>query len=123
MLINDAPAVVRALVSATIATPPVTATQELDAWTRGHPLGDQPSVLSAPVLLIGGSGDTFSSPEMIGDVVAPRFANVRTAQLAHAGHSPHAEQPAAVASILTRFLTALPHARRGQCRTPITSKG
>src|SRR6185437_15572292 len=39
------------------------------------------------------------------------------------GHWSHVEQPAVVASILTRFLTALSHARRGQCRTPITSKG
>jgi pimeloyl-ACP methyl ester carboxylesterase len=97
----------RALVSATLATPPVTAAQELDAWTAGHPLGDQPSVVSAPVLLVGGSKDTFSSPELIRDVVAPRFANIRTAQVNHAGHWPHVEQPAAVAHILTRFLTTL----------------
>ena len=50
---------------------------------------------------------TFSSPELIRDVVAPRFANVRTTQVAHAGHWPHVEQPAAVAHILTRFLRAL----------------
>jgi pimeloyl-ACP methyl ester carboxylesterase len=105
LLSNDSTTVMRALVNATIATPPVTAAQELDAWTAGHPLGDQPSVVSAPVLLIGGSEDTFSSPELIRDVVAPRFANVRTTQVAHAGHWPHVEQPAAVADILTHFLT------------------
>ena len=113
----------RALVNATLATPPVTASQELDAWTTGHPLGDKPSVVSAAVLMVGGSKDTFSSPELLRDVVAPRFADVRTAQVGHAGHWPHVEQPAAVADILTPFLTALPHARRGQYRTPITSKG
>jgi pimeloyl-ACP methyl ester carboxylesterase len=107
LLINDSTTVMRALVSATLATPPVTAAQELDAWTAGHPLGDQPSVVSAPVLLVGGSKDTFSSPELIRDVVAPRFANIRTAQVNHAGHWPHVEQPAAVAHILTRFLTTL----------------
>jgi len=107
LLVNDSAPVVQALVNATFATPPVTAAQELDAWTAGHPLGDQPSVVSAPVLLIDGSGDTFSSPELIRDVVAPRFANVRMAQVDHAGHWPHVEQPAAVAHILTRFLTAL----------------
>lgn len=41
------------------------------------------------------------------DVVAPRFANVRTTQVAHGGHWPHVEQLAAVAHLLTRFLTAL----------------
>src|SRR5262245_15505660 len=107
LLINDSTTVMRALVNATLATPPVTAAQELDAWTAGHPLGDKPSVVSAPVLLIGGNEDTFSSPELLRDVVAPRFANVRTAQVDHAGHWPHVEQPAAVAHILTRFLTTL----------------
>jgi len=107
LLSNDSTTVMRALVSATLATPPVTAAQQLDAWTAGHPLGDRPSVVGAPVLLIGGSEDTFSSPALIGDVVAPRFADVRTAQVDHAGHWPHVEQPAAVAHILTRFLTTL----------------
>jgi esterase len=107
LLINDSTTVMRALVNATLATPPVTAAQELDAWTAGHPTGDKPSVVSAPVLLIGGNEDTFSSPELLRNVVAPRFANVRTAQIDHAGHWPHVEQPAAVAHILTRFLTTL----------------
>jgi pimeloyl-ACP methyl ester carboxylesterase len=106
LLINDSAPVMRALVSATLATPPVTAVQELDAWTAGHPLGDQPSTVDAPVLVIG-SEDTLSSAELIRDVVATRFANVRTVQVAAAGHWPHVEQPAAVAQILTRFLTGL----------------
>ena len=106
LLINDSAPVLRALVSATLATPPVTAIQELDAWTAGHPLGDQPSTVSAPVLLIG-SEDTFSPAELIRDAVASRFADVRTVQVAGAGHWPHVEQPAAVAQILTRFLTSL----------------
>jgi pimeloyl-ACP methyl ester carboxylesterase len=106
LLINDSAPVMRALVSATLATPPVTAVQELDAWTAGHPLGDQPSTVSAPVLLIG-SDDTFSSAELIRDAVAPRFADVRTTHVAGAGHWPHVEQPAAVAQILTRFLAGL----------------
>jgi pimeloyl-ACP methyl ester carboxylesterase len=106
LLINDSAPVMRALVSATLATPPETAVQELDAWTTGHPLGDQPSTVSAPVLLIG-SADTFSSIELIRDVVAPRFADVRTAQVVGAGHWPHVEQPAAVAQILDDFFTRL----------------
>ena len=104
LLSNDSPPVMQDLVSATLATPPVTAVQQLRAWTAGHPLGDQPSVVSAPVLLIGGDEDTFSSPELIRDVVAPRFADVRRAHVADAGHWPPVEQPAAVAHLLGRFL-------------------
>jgi pimeloyl-ACP methyl ester carboxylesterase len=106
LLVNDSPPVMRALVSATLATPPVTAVQQLDAWSSGHPLGDQLSTVSAPVLLVS-SDDTFSSAELIRDAVAPRFADVRTVHVAGAGHWPHVEQPAAVAQILTRFLTSL----------------
>ena len=106
LLVNDSPRVMRALVSATLATPPVTAVQQLDAWTAGHPLGDQPSTVSAPVLLID-SDDTFSTVELIRDVVAPRFADAHTAHVAGAGHWPHVEQPVAVTQILTRFLTSL----------------
>ena len=64
----------RTLVDATLSTPTVVAAQELDAWTAGHPLGDQPSAVSTPVLLID-SEDTFSSAELIRDVVAPRFTD------------------------------------------------
>lgn len=107
LLSNASTPVMRALVSATLATPPVTAVQELRAWTAGHPLGGLPSVVSAPVLLIGGGEDTFSSPELIREAVAPRFADVRTTHVANAGHWPHVEQPPVVAQILTRFLTRL----------------
>jgi len=107
LLSNDSPPAMRALVGATLATPPVTAVQQLDAWTGGHPLGDQPSPVSAPELLIGGSEDTFASAELIRDVVAPRFADVRTAQVPGASHWPHVEQPTAVAQILDNFLTSL----------------
>jgi pimeloyl-ACP methyl ester carboxylesterase len=107
LLSNASAPVMRALVSATLATPPVTAVQELHAWTAGHPLGDQPSDVSTPVLLIGGRDDTFASPELIRDAVAPRFTDARTAYVANAAHWPHVEQPTAVAQILTRFLTRL----------------
>lgn len=106
LLVNDSAPVMRALVSATLATPPLTAAQELTAWTAGHPLGDQPSRVNAPVLLID-SEDTFSSTELIRDAVASRFADSQTVHVSDAGHWPHVEQPAAVAQILTRFLTGL----------------
>jgi pimeloyl-ACP methyl ester carboxylesterase len=106
LIVNDSAPVVRALVNATRATPSMTAAQQLDAWTAGHPLGGQPSTINAPVLLINGSGDSFSFAELIRDVVAPRFADVRKNHVARAGHWPHVEQPTAVAQILTHFLTA-----------------
>ena len=107
LLNNDSPQVMRALVGATLATPPVTAVQQLHAWTGGHPLGDRPSPVSSPVLVIGGNEDAFSSAELIRDVIAPRFTDVRTAEVPGSGHWPHVEQPTAVAQILTRFLTRL----------------
>jgi pimeloyl-ACP methyl ester carboxylesterase len=106
LLVNDSPRVIRTLVSATLATPPVTAVQQLDAWAAGHPLGDQPSTVSAPVLLMD-TEDTFSSVELIRDLVAARFADARTVHVAGAGHWPHVEQPAAVVQILDNFLTGL----------------
>jgi pimeloyl-ACP methyl ester carboxylesterase len=106
LLVNDSARVMRTLVSATLSTPTVVAAQELDAWTAGHPLGDQPSAVSPPVLLID-SEDTFSSAELIRDVVAPRFTDARTVHVSGAGHWPHVEQPAAVTKILDNFLTSL----------------
>ncbi|MEV6609010.1 alpha/beta hydrolase [Kutzneria sp. NPDC051319] len=101
LLVNSAGAL-EALVTATLATPPEMALQELEAWTTGHPLGDEPSKVDVPVLLIG-SEDTFTSV----DTVAPRFTDVRTARVAGAGHWPHVEQPAAMAGILTDFIEEL----------------
>ena len=75
--------------------------------TAGYPFRDHPSVVSAPVQLIGGGEDPFSSTERIREAVAPRFANVRTDQVAHVGHWPHVEQPDAVAQLLRRFLSRL----------------
>lgn len=102
LLVNDSESVVRALVRATLATPPETAIQELEAWTTGHPLGDQPSSVGVPVLLVG-SEDKFTTT----DAVAHRFADVRTAHVAGAGHWPHVEQPVAVARILTNYIERL----------------
>ena len=102
LLVNDSEPVVRALVRATLATPPETAVQELEAWTTGHPLGDSKSTVDFPVLLIG-SDDVFTSV----DAVAHRFTDVATAHVAGAGHWPHVEQPAAVAEILTNYVERL----------------
>jgi pimeloyl-ACP methyl ester carboxylesterase len=95
LLVNDSESVLRALVQATLATPPETAVQELEAWTAGHPLGDTKSTVDFPVLVVG-SEDWFTSV----DAITPRFADVSTDHVAGAGHWPHVEQPAAVAAIL-----------------------
>jgi pimeloyl-ACP methyl ester carboxylesterase len=102
LLVNDSEPVLKALVEATLATPPDMAVQELKAWTTGHPLGEEPSKVDVPVLVIG-SDDTFSQP----DIVAARFVNVHKAYVPGAGHWPHVEQPAAVARILTDFVEGL----------------
>ena len=121
LLVNDSAPVLRALVSATLATPPATAVQQLEAWTAGHPLGDQPSTVSAPVLLIG-SEDTFSSTELIRDAVAPRFAAARTVNVAGAGHWPHVEQPAAVAKVVDNFITSVARPASAAITQPSTER-
>jgi esterase len=58
--------------------------------------------VDVPVLLVG-TEDTFTNT----DAIAPRFADVRQAHVAGAGHWPHVEQPAAAARILTDFIKEL----------------
>jgi pimeloyl-ACP methyl ester carboxylesterase len=107
-LVNDSPDVLDALVRSTLATPPETALEALRAWTSGHPLGSRPSLVTAPTLLIT-TDDTFSSRELVRDAVAARFLHPETAYVPGAGHWPHVEQPAAVAAILTRFVSGITH--------------
>ena len=102
LLVSDSPDVLDALVRSTLATPPETVL-EAHAWTSGHPLGSQPSIVTAPTLLIT-TDDTFASRELVRDAVASRFRHAQTAYVPGAGHWPHIEQPAAVANILTRFV-------------------
>jgi pimeloyl-ACP methyl ester carboxylesterase len=103
LLVSASPAVLDALVRSTLATPPEIALEALDAWTFGHPLGTEPSLVAAPTLLIT-SDDTFASRDRVRDAVASRFGHAEIAYVPRAGHWPHVEQPAAVAAILTRFV-------------------
>lgn len=103
LLVNDSATVVGMLVEGTLATPPDLAAQELRAWSGGHPVGDGPSPVGAPVLVIGGD-DHFVSEEMVHDVIATRFADVRIARIRGAGHWPHVEQPGAIAAVLNDFI-------------------
>jgi pimeloyl-ACP methyl ester carboxylesterase len=103
LLVSASPTVLDLLVRSTLATPPETALQALNAWTSGHPLGTKPSLVAAPTLLIA-SDDTFASRDLVRDAVASRFGHAQIAHVPGAGHWPHVEQPAAVAAILTRFV-------------------
>ena len=108
LLVSDSPDVLDALVRSTLATPPETALEALHAWTSGHPLGSRPSIVTAPTLLIT-TDDTFASRELVRDAVAARFGHPETAYVPAAGHWPHVEQPAAVAAIITRFVSGITH--------------
>jgi pimeloyl-ACP methyl ester carboxylesterase len=108
LLVSASPDVLDALVRSTLATPPETALEALHAWTSGHPLGSRRSVVTAPTLLIT-TDDTFASRELVHDAVATRFRHAETAYVPGAGHWPHVEQPAAVAAILTRFVSGITH--------------
>jgi pimeloyl-ACP methyl ester carboxylesterase len=108
LLVNDSPDVLDALVRSTLATPPETALEALRAWTSGHPLGSRPSLVTAPTLLIT-TDDTFASREVVRDAVVSRFRHTQNADVPGAGHWPHVEQPAAVAAILTRFVSGITH--------------
>ncbi|MFV5994889.1 alpha/beta fold hydrolase [Streptomyces sp. NPDC056231] len=75
-------------------------------WTGGHPLGDAPSAVTVPTLLIT-SDDTFASRPLVREQVASRFEHCETAYVPGAGHWPHVEQPAAVARILTDYVNSI----------------
>lgn len=105
LLVNHSRDVIDTLAAGSLATPPQLAAQQLRAWSSGHPLGDGPSPVSAPVLLVG-SDDRFVPRQTIRDFVAPRFAHVQIAHLPGAGHWPHVERPHAMAALLGAFVRA-----------------
>lgn len=103
LLVSRSADVVNTLVAASLATPSDTAIEALHAWTGGHPLGDAPSQVTAPTLIIT-TDDTFASRPLVSEQVAPRFEHCEVAYVPDAGHWSHVEQPAAVARILTDFV-------------------
>lgn len=76
-----------------------------DCWNQGHPAGTSPSAFSGPVLIMSGANDAFVTAEALAQGVEPRFPTADSVAIEGSGHWPHAEQPAAVAAQLTRFLT------------------
>ncbi|MFE4994263.1 alpha/beta fold hydrolase [Streptomyces mirabilis] len=88
---------------------PETVREAADCWNNGHPVGEQPSQYSGPVLIVRGEDDGFVTDESVARGVAPRFAAPETVAVGQAGHWAHLEQPTRVADHLDRFLArALP---------------
>ncbi|ONK17828.1 alpha/beta fold hydrolase [Serratia sp. S119] len=79
----------------------------LEAWSTGLPACDRPSKFSAPVLIIGGKKDPFSTPEMIISLILKRFPGAKIAFDEHSGHWPHMESPVDIACCIHTFLSHL----------------
>jgi pimeloyl-ACP methyl ester carboxylesterase len=80
--------------------------QSLASWIGGHPLGREPSPVTAPTLVVV-TDDTFFPEEMLRAEVADRFTDPRVAAVRHAGHLPHLERPDELANVIAEFLTKL----------------
>ncbi len=79
----------------------------ISAWSAGHPAGSAPGPQTMPVLIIGGTVDEVSTPEVLESLVAPRFSMSETVFLPRAGHWPHIERPGDIAAEIERFLAAI----------------
>lgn len=79
--------------------------QTLASWLGGHPAGQQPSLVTAPTLVLVTDDKAFPE-EMLREAVAPRFKNVRIGEVRNAGHFPHLERPEEVARVVTGFVSA-----------------
>lgn len=78
----------------------------LDAWTIGHPTGNQKSGLDIPVLLIT-TGDKFFTRDFLEKNVLSRFINGAIGVVEGAGHWPHVERPPELAAELTVFISSV----------------
>ena len=93
------------LVDATLATPAAEAIAALNAWTSGHPAGNDKSSVKAPTLIIA-TDDKFFNRQLLEQEVAGRFQNAELVDVPATGHWPHVENPEAVAGILGRFISS-----------------
>lgn len=98
-------AAVDILVRATLATGPDTALEQLQAWTGGHPAGQQTSAITVPVLTVA-TDDRFFTADML-EQSASRFRHSAFERIPGAGHWPQLEQPAVLARTLDRFVRTL----------------
>ncbi len=76
-----------------------------DCWNEGHPDGAVATRFTGPVLIMSGASDGFVTAETLAVGVRPRFPGAHFVAIEGSGHWPHAEQPAAVAAQLSRFIT------------------
>ncbi|MFK0160872.1 alpha/beta fold hydrolase [Streptomyces sp. NPDC090493] len=80
--------------------------QSLASWTGGHPAGNQPSEVTAPVLIVV-TDDAFFSEEMLRAAVAPRFGSSHVDEVRGTGHHPHLERPEELSHVISEFLSSL----------------
>lgn len=93
------------LARSTAAMSQYAALEQLRAWTGGHPAGNRPSDVDAPVLTVA-TDDTFFTAELLARG-AERFRRSSMRRIAGAGHWPQLEQPAALAETISTFVQSL----------------
>ncbi|MER5540582.1 alpha/beta fold hydrolase [Streptomyces mirabilis] len=76
------------------------------AWNNGHPDGQQPSRYRGSVTILRGESDPFVTEEIVSSYVTPRFPGATAQTIAGAGHWAHAENPAAVAAVISSVVDA-----------------
>lgn len=89
------------LAQVTLHVDPLTISDTATAWNNGHPDGQQPSKFHGSVTVLRGEKDPFVTEEVVSSYVAPRFPGAASQTIAGAGHWAHAENPAAVAAVIT----------------------
>ncbi|MEV0735079.1 alpha/beta hydrolase [Streptomyces sp. NPDC050549] len=92
------------LAQVTLHVDPSTISDTATAWNNGHPDGQQPSKFPGRVTVLRGENDPFVTEEVVSAYVAPRFPGAASQTIAGAGHWAHAENPAAVAAVITEVV-------------------
>jgi pimeloyl-ACP methyl ester carboxylesterase len=81
-----------------------------DAWLnpafRSYDIRPELTTITAPLLAIQGEGDAYGTLAQI-DEIALKVPHTRLVKLADCGHSPHRDQPEAVAQAIEQFIAAL----------------
>ncbi|MFG2731554.1 alpha/beta fold hydrolase [Streptomyces canus] len=85
---------------------PSTIADTATAWNNGHPDGQEPSKYRGSVTVLRGENDPFVTEEIVSTYVVPRFPGATTQAIADAGHWAHAENPAAVAAVISSVVEA-----------------
>jgi pimeloyl-ACP methyl ester carboxylesterase len=77
-----------------------------EAWNGGHPEGERPTRVKAPVQIIVGDSDPVVSGQLLHDGIMPRFPGASLVEIASSGHWPHVEQPGQIVEAISRFVAA-----------------